>query len=67
MRVAATAMTLVCVAFILWLSPVALVLALPWIVATAWLAWRSGWAVLQPDSEYGSPQNELLAGFRGDR
>jgi hypothetical protein len=59
-------LTVIWTGLVLWLAPWALVCALPWIAATLWVAWRSGWQVLRGDAEGDiESQSKKLRGFGG--
>ena len=64
-RLALTVSLAVCLGFVSWLSPLALLFALSWIAAVVWVGWRAGWELLRSENGEEFPkQASMLRGFR---
>jgi hypothetical protein len=64
-RLALAVSVAICIGLVIWLSPLALLFALPWIAAVVWVGWRAGWELLLSENGEEFPkQASALRGFR---
>jgi hypothetical protein len=51
---------------VIWVAPISVLFALPWIAAIAWVGSRAGWSSLWSESDEAFPsQSSRLRGFGG--